>query len=66
MQTIEYKVAYKRGVNELPETATFNGSHAAYAFALNIEVNGGVAIVAPIPKEQPLAPVSLFFPASDY
>lgn len=66
MKTIEYKVAYKKGVNELPETATFNGSHAAYAFALNIEVHGGVAIVAPISKESPLEPVSLFFPVSDY
>jgi len=66
METIEYKVAYKQGVDEPPEELLFNGSHAAYAFALNVERNGGVAIVAPVAKKQALSPVKPLFPASEY
>lgn len=57
MRTVQATVAFKRGIGELPEVEVFNHPVAAYAFAMNIEINGGVAIVSISTKVEPLTSV---------
>lgn len=47
MRTVEYKVGFKNAPGDLQETLTFKAPEAAYAFAIKIETNGGVAVVMP-------------------
>lgn len=47
MRTREYKVGFKHSPQDLQETMTYRTAEAAYAFALSIEINGGVAVVMP-------------------
>lgn len=54
MQTLEYKVVFKEGPHEPQQTASFNGAAAAYAKAVQIETDGGVAVVVRAVKGEPL------------
>lgn len=44
--TVQYIVTFRRSKTDPQETKRFNSAEAAYHFALGIEVNGGITIVA--------------------
>lgn len=62
IQTRVYKVGFKHAPNDLQETLAFNTAEAAYAFAITVETNGGVAVVMPGYKDEtvqrPIDPAS--------
>lgn len=62
IRTRIYKVGFKHAPNDLQETLDFNTAEAAYAFAITVETNGGVAVVMPGFKDEtahrPLDPTS--------
>lgn len=52
IRTRMYKVGFKHAPNDLQETLDFNTAEAAYAFAITVETNGGVAVVMPGFKDE--------------
>lgn len=61
IRTREFKVGFKHAPNDLQETISFKSPEAAYAFALSVEIDGGVAVVMPGYKDEdtarPLPPI---------
>lgn len=53
MQTMEYIVTFKQEAGEKQQKTTFTHPAAAYAFAVSIESEGGIAIVTPQIKSTP-------------
>ena len=52
MQTREYTVGFKYEPNAMQETLKFTVPEAAYAFALKVETEGGIAVVVPGYKDE--------------
>lgn len=50
IKTIVYQVTYRRSKSEPQITEIKNTAEAAYKFALDIEINGGITVVTPIER----------------
>ena len=55
MNTVEFVVTFKEGNLEPQQTRSFKVKEAAYAFAISIENDGGIAVVTQQYKQEPVA-----------
>lgn len=52
--TKQYIVRFRRNSDQPPEEQRFNLPGPAFGFAYNIEINGGVALVCTVDRDEPL------------
>ncbi len=50
IKTVVYQITYRLSKNDPQATIVKNTAEAAYKFALDVETNGGITVVAPIEK----------------